>query len=122
MWQCVVGAALARPSRLDGLEHSHDARHHHEAHALPESQLRALEPEPEYREPVGPPQPYQFTYQAGRYPNHVDRTHRSVQSEHGTVHRGDAPALDTARVSSPYSRSAAHLLRRFEQAKTKITM
>ena len=72
----MAGAALARPELLDGLEHSHDAHHHHEAHALPAPQLRLLE-EP-YQEPVGPPQPYQFTYQAGRYPNHVDRTHRSA--------------------------------------------
>ena len=54
---------------------------------------RSCAPWSRNRSTVGPPQPYQFTYQAGRYPNHVDRTHRSVQS--------DAPALGTAVVRSP---------------------
>ena len=108
-WQCVAGAALARPELLDGLEHSHDAHHHHEAHALPAPQLRLLE-EP-YQEPVGPPQPYQFTYQAGRYPNHVDRTHRSAARAPPVrairPARSQAPALycipaaDTPRQRAP---------------------
>ncbi|XP_043190867.1 cuticle protein 6-like [Amphibalanus amphitrite] len=67
---CVVGAAVARPELLDGLEHSHEAHHEH--------------PQP-YEEPVGPPQPYQFTYQAGRYPNHVDRTHSESRGTDGVV-------------------------------------
>ncbi|XP_069685371.1 cuticle protein 10.9-like [Periplaneta americana] len=35
----------------------------------------------------GPPQPYSFTYTAGRYPGHVDRTH-SEQSDGTGVIRG----------------------------------
>jgi hypothetical protein len=34
---------------------------------------------------VGPPQPYSFTYTAGRYPGHVDRTHSETSDGSGTV-------------------------------------
>ncbi|CRL00159.1 CLUMA_CG013435, isoform A [Clunio marinus] len=32
-----------------------------------------------------PPRPYQFSYEAGRYPGHVDRTHAEVGDGAGTV-------------------------------------
>jgi hypothetical protein len=35
--------------------------------------------------PVGPPQPYSFSYTAGRYPGHVDRTHSETSDGTGTV-------------------------------------
>ncbi|XP_037080190.1 uncharacterized protein LOC119101048 [Pollicipes pollicipes] len=86
---CLAGAALARPEKLDGLQHRLDAHHHHDAHAIPVAQVRqaALDlpaPEP-YEEDQGPPRPYQFTYQAGRYPNHVDRTHSESRGTDGIV-------------------------------------
>ena len=38
--------------------------------------------------PVGPPQPYSFSYTAGRYPGHVDRTHSETSDGSGTI-RGE---------------------------------
>ncbi|GFG37038.1 hypothetical protein Cfor_05433 [Coptotermes formosanus] len=35
--------------------------------------------------PVGPPQPYSFSYTAGRYPGHVDRTHSETSDGTGTI-------------------------------------
>jgi hypothetical protein len=43
-------------------------------------------------EPVEPPQPYSFTYTAGRYPGHVDRTHSEASDGSGTI-RGEFPHL-----------------------------
>jgi hypothetical protein len=44
--------------------------------------LKGLE-EPDV--PVGPPQPYSFSYTAGRYPGHVDRTHSETSDGSGTI-------------------------------------
>jgi hypothetical protein len=35
--------------------------------------------------PVGPPQPYSFSYTAGRYPGHVDRTHSETSDGTGVI-------------------------------------
>ncbi|CAO1381436.1 unnamed protein product [Diamesa hyperborea] len=40
-----------------------------------------------------PPRPYAFSYEAGRYPNHVDRTHSEVGDGAGTV-RGSFSYVD----------------------------
>jgi len=85
----LCGAALAMPSDLSHLEgHRHDQHHQREAHALPVPLLRSapeVYQEQEYQEPVGPPRPYSFTYQAGRYPGHVDRVHSESRSPGGPV-------------------------------------
>ncbi|XP_068087099.1 cuticle protein 10.9 [Anabrus simplex] len=48
---------------------------------------------PAEEEYVGPPQPYSFTYVAGRYPNHVDRTHSETSDGSGVV-RGTFSYVD----------------------------
>ncbi|KAK7874378.1 hypothetical protein R5R35_007840 [Gryllus longicercus] len=42
---------------------------------------------------AGPPQPYSFAYAAGRFPNHVDRTHEEASDGSGVV-RGSYAWVD----------------------------
>jgi len=46
--------------------------------------------DPKELEDPGPPQPYSFSYTAGRYPGHVDRTHSETSDGAGTI-RGKYP-------------------------------
>lgn len=60
--------------------------------------LGGLLPSPQPYQPEedvtpGPPQPYSFTYVAGRYPNHVDRTHSESSDGSGVV-RGSFSYVD----------------------------
>uniref|UniRef100_A0A1A9W0T3 Uncharacterized protein n=1 Tax=Glossina brevipalpis TaxID=37001 RepID=A0A1A9W0T3_9MUSC len=53
----------------------HDQHHHHDDHQHYESTTS----------PPGPPNPYVFSYQAGRAPGHVDRQHTEVSDGTGVV-------------------------------------
>lgn len=43
--------------------------------------------------PAPPPRPYAFSYQAGRYPGHIDRSHQEVSDGSGVV-RGAFSYID----------------------------
>jgi len=47
----------------------------------------------QYTEPPPPPKPYSFSYAAGRYPGHYDRTHSEVSEGDGVV-RGSYSYVD----------------------------
>ncbi|CAD7092407.1 unnamed protein product [Hermetia illucens] len=76
---CLISLALADVSHILGHQHPGEGYEH-------EQHLRTSTPPP-------PPRPYVFSYTAGRYPNHTDRSHTEVSDGSGTV-RGKFAYVD----------------------------
>ncbi|XP_037081488.1 translation initiation factor IF-2-like [Pollicipes pollicipes] len=82
----LVAAVRARPEKLDGLGHDHHHHDHEHDHAAGGLGLPPPPPPPAATdEPAEGPHPYSFSYDAGRFPNHVDRSHSETRNEDGTV-------------------------------------